>query len=45
VTIVNRVVEQEMVEAQETLRCEEIDINTEGRRVENKNGRLPSDQI
>jgi uncharacterized protein (TIGR02271 family) len=42
---VNKVVEQETVEAQETIRREEIDINTEGRRVENKTGRLPSDQI
>jgi stress response protein YsnF len=34
-----------MVEAQETIRREELDIDTEGRTVEEKTGRLPSDRV
>ena len=33
------------VEAQETIRRQELDIDTEGRTVENTTGRLPSDRV
>lgn len=33
------------VEAQETIRRQELDIDTEGRTVENRTGRLPSDRV
>lgn len=34
-----------MVEAQETIRREELDIDTEGRTVEKRTGRLPFDRV
>lgn len=33
------------VEAQETIRREELDVDTQGRTVENRTGRLPSDRV
>jgi uncharacterized protein (TIGR02271 family) len=42
---VKKEVEQETVEAQETLRREEIDIDAEGRTIEDRTGRLPNDRI
>ena len=42
---VNKVVDREIVEAQETIRREEIDIDSEGRTIENQTGKLPSDRI
>ena len=33
------------VEAQETIRRQELDIDTEGQTVENRTGRLPSDRV
>jgi len=42
---VNKVVEQETVQAQDTIRREELDIDTEGRTVEDRTGRLPKDRI
>jgi len=42
---VSKVVDRETVEAQETIRREEIDIDTEGRTIEDKTGKLPSDRI
>ena len=42
---VNKVVEHETVEAQETIRREELDIDGEGSTVESRTGRLPSDRV
>ncbi len=42
---INKVVDQETVQLQDTVRREEIDIDTEGRTTEDKTGRLPKDRI
>ena len=42
---VSKVVEQETVEAQETLRREELDVNTDGTSVVDTSDRLPKDRI
>lgn len=42
---VKKEVDQETVEAQETLRREELDIDAEGRNVEDRTGRLPKDRV
>lgn len=42
---VNKVVDRETVNVEETVRHEELDIDTEGRTAENRTGRLPSDRI
>ena len=41
---VNKVVDRETVEAQETIRREELDIDTESRTIEDRTGKLPSDR-
>ncbi|OWY67573.1 photosystem reaction center subunit H [cyanobacterium TDX16] len=41
---VNKVIDRETVEAQETIRREEIDINSEGRTIDDRTGKLPSDR-
>lgn len=42
---VSKIVEQETVEAEETLRREELDVNREGRPVVNEPGQLPKDRL
>ncbi len=42
---VNKVVEQETVQVQDTIRREEIDIDAEGQTIEDRTGRLPKDRI
>lgn len=41
---VNKVVDRETVEAQETIRREEIDVDSEGRTIDDRTGKLPSDR-
>ena len=38
-------VDKSTVEAQETLRREELDIDAQGRTIEDKTGRTPTDRI
>ena len=42
---VNKVVEQETVQAQDTIRREELDIDAQGQTIEDRTGRLPKDRI
>ncbi|MEH2287663.1 DUF2382 domain-containing protein [Nostoc sp.] len=42
---VQKVVDQETVEVQETIRREELDVDAEGRTIEEKTGKLPKDRI
>ena len=42
---VTKVVDQDTVEAQETIRREELDVNTSGRPVVDGSGRLPNDRV
>ena len=42
---VTKVVDQETVQAQETIRREELDVDTEGRTIDERTGRMPSDRI
>jgi len=42
---VNKVVEQETVQAQDTIRREELDVDAGGQTVKDKTGRLPKDRI
>ncbi len=42
---VDKVVEQETVQVQDTIRREEIDIDAEGQTIEDRTGRLPKDRI
>ena len=42
---VTKVVDQETVEAQETIRREELDIDSQGSNVEERTGRLPNDRV
>ncbi len=42
---VNKVVEQETVQAQDTIRREELDIDAGGQTVEEKTGKRPKDRI
>jgi uncharacterized protein (TIGR02271 family) len=42
---VNKVVEQETVQAQDTIRREELDVDAGGQTIEDKTGRRPKDRI
>ncbi|MEH2141215.1 DUF2382 domain-containing protein [Nostoc sp.] len=42
---VQKVVDQETVEVKETIRREELDVDAEGRTIEEKTGKLPKDRI
>lgn len=42
---VKKVVDQETVEAQDTIRREELDVDAEGRTVEDRTGRLPNERV
>jgi len=42
---VNKVVEQETVQAQDTIRREELDIDAGGQTVEDRTGKLPNDRV
>jgi len=42
---VKKVVEQETVETQETIRREELDIEGDGRTIEDRTGKRPNDRI